>query len=36
VWEHGAAADRLQKRRGAWTMDDLAEELGAAETAQES
>ncbi|WCJ59221.1 NAD(P)H-hydrate dehydratase [Fontisphaera persica] len=29
VWEHGAAADRLQRRGAAWTMDNLAAELGA-------
>ncbi|MCX8156438.1 MAG: NAD(P)H-hydrate dehydratase [Verrucomicrobiae bacterium] len=32
VWEHGAAADRLQQRGGAWTMEDLLEELGKTET----
>jgi NAD(P)H-hydrate epimerase len=30
VWEHGAAADRLQGRGRAWTVEDLATELGAA------
>lgn len=28
VWEHGAAADRLQRRRSAWTIEDLQAELG--------
>jgi hydroxyethylthiazole kinase-like uncharacterized protein yjeF len=29
VWEHGAAADRLSKRRSNWTVEDLTIELGA-------
>jgi hydroxyethylthiazole kinase-like uncharacterized protein yjeF len=29
VWEHGAAADRLQARRANWTVEDLAVEIGA-------
>jgi hydroxyethylthiazole kinase-like uncharacterized protein yjeF len=28
VWQHGAAADRLQARRTNWVVEDLAEELG--------
>ncbi len=28
VWWHGAAADRLEARGGAWTTDDLAPALG--------
>lgn len=28
VWEHGAAADRLQERCGNWVVEDLANELG--------
>ena len=28
VWEHGAAADRLQERRRNWVVEDLAEEIG--------
>jgi NAD(P)H-hydrate epimerase len=28
VWEHGAAADRLEARRGNWIVEDLAEEIG--------
>jgi ADP-dependent NAD(P)H-hydrate dehydratase / NAD(P)H-hydrate epimerase len=28
VWQHGAAADRLQRRRPGWVVEDLAEELG--------
>jgi NAD(P)H-hydrate epimerase len=28
VWEHGAAADRLQAARRNWTVEELAEELG--------
>lgn len=28
VWEHGAAADRLQDQHSAWSMDDLVAELG--------
>ena len=28
VWQHGAAADRLQAIRGNWTVEDLANELG--------
>jgi hydroxyethylthiazole kinase-like uncharacterized protein yjeF len=28
VWQHGAAADRLQNNRPNWVMEDLAEELG--------
>ena len=30
VFEHGAAADRLQSRRSNWTIEELAVELGAA------
>lgn len=29
VWEHGAAADRLQNRGKVWTLEDLVAELGA-------
>ena len=29
VWEHGAAADRLSRRRENWIVEELAEELGA-------
>lgn len=28
VWQHGAAADRLQNTRSNWVIEDLAEELG--------
>lgn len=28
VWQHGAAADRLQSIRPNWTVEDLADELG--------
>lgn len=28
VWQHGAAADKLQNRRRGWTIEDLAVELG--------
>jgi NAD(P)H-hydrate epimerase len=28
VWEHGAAADRLQSRRPRWVVEDLLEEMG--------
>ena len=28
VWQHGAAADRLQKNRRNWTVEDLAQEIG--------
>lgn len=28
VWEHGAAADRLERRTLNWTSEDLAEEIG--------
>lgn len=28
VWQHGAAADKLQTRRPNWTVEDLAVELG--------
>jgi len=28
VWEHGAAADRLQSRCGNWTAEELAAEIG--------
>ena len=28
VWQHGAAADRLQARDRHWTVEDLADELG--------
>jgi len=28
VWQHGAAADRLQCSRSNWTVEDLANELG--------
>jgi hydroxyethylthiazole kinase-like uncharacterized protein yjeF len=28
VWEHGAAADRLERIRRNWVMEDLLEELG--------
>jgi NAD(P)H-hydrate repair Nnr-like enzyme with NAD(P)H-hydrate dehydratase domain len=29
VWEHGAAADRLDATRGNWVVEELVEELGA-------
>jgi len=28
VWQHGAAADKLQATRPNWTVEDLSEELG--------
>jgi NAD(P)H-hydrate repair Nnr-like enzyme with NAD(P)H-hydrate dehydratase domain len=28
VWQHGAAADKLQAARGNWIVEDLADELG--------
>jgi hydroxyethylthiazole kinase-like uncharacterized protein yjeF len=28
VWQHGAAADRLQSTRPNWTVEDLANEIG--------
>jgi NAD(P)H-hydrate epimerase len=28
VWQHGAAADALQAKRSAWTIEELASELG--------
>jgi len=28
VWQHGAAADRLQERRKGWVVEELIEELG--------
>ena len=28
VWQHGAAADKLQSSRANWTVEDLADELG--------
>ena len=28
VWQHGAAADRLQATRANWTIEDLASEIG--------
>ena len=28
VWEHGAAADRLEQRQPNWTIEELATELG--------
>jgi NAD(P)H-hydrate epimerase len=28
VWQHGAAADRLQNSRLNWVIEDLVEELG--------
>jgi len=28
VWQHGAAADKLQASRANWTVEDLAEEIG--------
>ena len=30
VWQHGLAADQLQSSRSNWTVEDLAEILGAA------
>ena len=30
IWQHGAAADRLERERGGWTIEDLAGILGAA------
>jgi NAD(P)H-hydrate epimerase len=32
VWEHGAAADRLQAARPNWVVEDLLNELGNAKT----
>ena len=29
IWQHGAAADALQAKRNNWTVEDLAQELGA-------
>jgi len=29
VWQHGATADALQKKRPNWTIEDLVDELGA-------
>jgi len=34
VWQHGAAADRLQARRKGWTVEELSEVLGTAECEQ--
>jgi NAD(P)H-hydrate epimerase len=28
VWQHGAAADRLQEKRAGWTVEELVDELG--------
>ena len=28
VWQHGAAADALQARRGNWMVEDLVDEIG--------
>ena len=28
VWQHGAAADKLQRNRSNWTVEDLAAEIG--------
>jgi NAD(P)H-hydrate epimerase len=28
IWQHGAAADKLQSSRANWTIEDLAEEIG--------
>ncbi len=28
VWQHGAAADDLARRRNNWTVEDLCQELG--------
>jgi ADP-dependent NAD(P)H-hydrate dehydratase / NAD(P)H-hydrate epimerase len=28
VWQHGAAADKLQSSRANWTIEDLADEIG--------
>jgi NAD(P)H-hydrate epimerase len=28
VWQHGAAADKLQAARANWVVEDLADELG--------
>jgi len=28
VWQHGAAADKLNATRRNWTVEDLSEELG--------
>jgi NAD(P)H-hydrate epimerase len=30
VWQHGVAADRLQKTRANWIIEDLANEIGTA------
>jgi NAD(P)H-hydrate epimerase len=32
VWEHGAAADRLQESRPGWVVEELVEELGRAQS----
>jgi NAD(P)H-hydrate epimerase len=29
VWEHGAAADRMQAKRRGWIIEDLVQEIGA-------
>jgi hypothetical protein len=31
VWQHGAAADRLEALRPNWVVEDLARELGGGE-----
>jgi NAD(P)H-hydrate epimerase len=31
VWQHGAAADKLQAARANWVVEDLAGELGGAQ-----
>jgi len=28
VWQHGAAADKLESSRANWTIEDLADEIG--------
>jgi NAD(P)H-hydrate repair Nnr-like enzyme with NAD(P)H-hydrate dehydratase domain len=28
VWQHGAAADKLEVARANWTIEDLANEIG--------
>jgi NAD(P)H-hydrate epimerase len=32
VWQHGAAADRLQDAHGNWVVEDLVEEIGRAQS----
>jgi ADP-dependent NAD(P)H-hydrate dehydratase / NAD(P)H-hydrate epimerase len=36
VWQHGAAADRLQERSRNWVIEDLANEIGAVEAPRQA